>query len=133
MRLNLALCAVLILLLSACAEEPAPQPTTPQSQPGPATPPASPELGIDLAATTDPDAAAGDPQEAALQARLSEAKSYLDDATESARKRFEVSLQACQKLQASDRADCETGAVGSEEAELRAARVEFDRRMSEGQ
>jgi hypothetical protein len=133
MRLTFPLCAVLALLLSACAEEPAPQPATPQTQPDPNASSAAPELGPGLAAATDPGAAASDPQEVAFQARLSEAQSYLGAATDSARKRYEESLQACRKLQAADRADCETSAIASEEAELRAARVEFDRRMSEGQ
>ncbi len=123
---------MLSLLLSACAEDPAPQPASAQSRPVPAVP-AAPPPAPDLAASNASDDADADPQEVELQARLSAAQSYLEVATDSARKRYEQSLQNCRRLQASDRADCETSAVASEEAELRAARVEFDRRMSEGE
>ena len=130
MRLTLPACAMLCVLLSACAEDPAPQRATVQAQPDTTLPsPPAPDLGTSIAS----EKAETDSQEVELQARLSAAQSYLDSAIDSARQRYEASLRACQTLQAADRADCENSAVSSEEAEQRAARVEFDRRMSEGQ
>ncbi|MGE4069876.1 MAG: hypothetical protein AB7E72_01770 [Lysobacterales bacterium] len=124
---------MLSVLLSACSEQPAPQPATVQDQSDTAAPSPAPTPEPDSIPSNASGNAETDPQEVELHARLGAAQSYLEAATDSARKRYEESMQSCQSLQASDRADCENSAVASEEAELRAARVEFDRRMSEGQ
>jgi hypothetical protein len=62
--------------------------------------------------------------------RQSEAQAYLDAAKERAQKNFSAAVYRCASLAGAARGDCEQQVDENREAELRAARVEFDARMT---
>lgn len=123
---------VALLLLQACGQR---QESVPATQSLPATAPMASALPVSSRVPKDEgdpalaDGRSVDAAELAADQRLLDAQDYLRQAEVRALDRRQQALLACAPLVADERANCETSAEGSLEAELRAARVEFDARM----
>ncbi len=104
--------------------------------------PAQSAVAREVAADADPDlsgavAAAAtaatkeDAAEGEQGARRAQAQSYLDRARDDAQARHRLAIEHCRERVSVDYEACEATADESLEAELRAARVEFDAQMTE--
>ena len=126
---------VALLFLQACGQR---QESAPAPQSVPATAPMASTLPVSSRVPEDeggPALAGGavDAEELAATRRLSDAQDYLRQAEAQANERRQQAMLACAHLLADEHANCETSAEASFEAELRAARVEFDARMMQDQ
>lgn len=70
-------------------------------------------------------------QEAAVRSRQAEAQAYLDQAREAAEQRHRDAMVQCETVSIDERDACIQSAEDGLLAEMRAARVEFDARMSQ--
>lgn len=130
MRIRLGICVVSILALASCSDNhapPADRDEAPAAQTLPSVPLASPaaiEAPIAGAAVDAPKAA-----DAAQAGQLSAARSYLQQAQASAEERHRLAVLACGAPGQEDRDACRAAADDGLEAEVRAARAEFEAQM----
>lgn len=131
---RMLLCMCLAVLAGGCQQVDQSPPTTAVAASNSETAVAKDVALPGLPAAADPASPEGQGSlDTSSEARQREAERYLDQAIKAARMRFEQSMQNCAERMAEERSDCENAAASAEEAELRAARVEFDLRMSSAQ
>ncbi len=118
---RLRLC-VLPLTLMLCACEPAGRPGGEAAPAQPVTPAPAP---------TAPPQAPMPEQVRSAPSRQAEAQAYLDQAREAAEQRHRKALAHCETVAADERDACIQSAEDGLLAEMRAARVEYDARMSQ--
>lgn len=126
--------ACALLLLAACGGDSrsAEKPASPSVAPATAEPASDVNPAMAAPVSMETNAAATEPTlEAAHARRLTDAQSYLNRAREAAEGRHRSAMDNCQRgALAVDFDTCVASAEASLEAELRAARVEFDARMA---
>lgn len=116
----------LALTLTACARDEPPRPAA-QTPPADPSVPATPAAAIALAEPVEVDEVQA--AEAAQAQRLSDSRTYLEQARTIAQERHRLAILSCEAPEQGDRDACMAAADDVLQSELQAARAEFEAQM----